>query len=449
MLSKGYMKRLKTFGKFGLYVEFPRCMYCTAPGRPTDLFCVCCEEWRCEEHVTHCSECELPVCNACHTIDRCCFVRPEKKIEKHMNEFYKEKLVDGGGLFVCALQSEQGKHNGSKWNELRKKVVERSVMRFVDDFDASFASHLRWNPYFVPKCFPRIEDYVKDEETQLKFLDFLREISQTSYVLFTDIIVYSEDREQLLSMTEDFIRNDFRVLEALFKRSMEYEEKKLFESLKERGLIHAQGHRCYFLREIGHIEAFLWLEAKGINFFDEKKFFSFPSVEIQEFLLTERGVSIEFLLRGFRKLRLENLKMIFRIRGLKAVQNLTHEINFDFETVKYLKCIGYSLPLERKRKDLFFNLGKQCYIFVCCNVLKFEDLSEQEREKFREYVSNFRIKVCKKLFSFLSKTIQQKVMTVFCCVKRLNVKQKYFTPKEIVWMILDLTYSPASERGAL
>ena len=122
-----------------VFVEFELCNVC---GTPTDLFCVSCDGWFCSSHMDCCVQCDQPVCEECYKEDICCFVRPwGEKTELHLKSFYENKIVDSKGMATLSVYV-RGRSNGdeSKWNNVRRDVLKRSVKHFVDDFDTSFTS---------------------------------------------------------------------------------------------------------------------------------------------------------------------------------------------------------------------------------------------------------------------------------------------------------------------
>ena len=258
------------------FVEFKNCRCCW---EDSDVFCLSCQEWYCSHHLRYCIQCrQEAVCFSCYKEDKCCLVRPwGEKEKKHLCNFYSHKFVDDEGMVAVArLRKNSLSESG---NELRKEVFKRSLLRFVDNFDSSFVvrenvfeMYPRFNARevailddFVARCFPRISKYVEEKKTRLKFLDFMDEIISADYALFGKILVYSEDRDQLISLLEQSIRENGNAWTNIVDLSLRANGKALFHCLKNRGLLSWERVKDSQNPHVHHIDAIKWVESNGID----------------------------------------------------------------------------------------------------------------------------------------------------------------------------------------
>ena len=146
-----------------------KCQRC--PYRITDIACVVCDVWLCEGCLKQCVQCEQQVCSDCYKEDSCCLVRPYgDKTARHLKDFYENIVFDGDEIIAIENLIFQGRMKRSNLNEIRKEVLTRSVLRFVENFDHS--GFTTGSP-FASMCFPRFAKYVENEETRAQFVTFL------------------------------------------------------------------------------------------------------------------------------------------------------------------------------------------------------------------------------------------------------------------------------------
>ena len=74
-------------------------------------------------------QCKQVLCEECYKEDLCCLVRPwGEKIERHLKDFYQNKLVDGEGM-------SSFNHNLKYGNEYRMDAVKRTIEYYIGNFD--------------------------------------------------------------------------------------------------------------------------------------------------------------------------------------------------------------------------------------------------------------------------------------------------------------------------
>ena len=224
------MKRSKTAIQF---VKFYGCGECN---NRTDLVCVVCEDPVCWNHMEECVQCFQSACVKCYKEDRCCLVRPwGEKTERRLKSFYENKLLNGSGMKTVNLLVSYG---GKTWRDLRKDVVARSMLYYVENFDASvFSACLSYDNVLGSETFPRADPYIKDEETRTKFVRFIETFASKNECFLSYILLRSED-EVLLSLMQNFIENNREILTCLINLVLrEPEGQDLFLSLKARGML--------------------------------------------------------------------------------------------------------------------------------------------------------------------------------------------------------------------
>ena len=116
------------------FVKFGDCSNCP---KKCDVFCVSCGLWFCGRCLRWCVQCEQPACeNCCFLEELCCLQRPWRvKIESHLKDFYEKKIVKPEEMEMVDEFINLSGGETEPLNEHRKKVVERSVLRFVQKFD--------------------------------------------------------------------------------------------------------------------------------------------------------------------------------------------------------------------------------------------------------------------------------------------------------------------------
>ena len=410
------------------FVELKKC-FC---GILTDLICVSCEEWFCREHQRVCVLCEQPVCEDCYKTDLCCLVRPwGEKEERHLRDFYQNKLVDGEGMYYLDYKVKYG-------NEYRMEAVKRSIEYYVDNFDAS--SLTRCKGEFVRDYFPNITKYVENKETRLKYITFMEGVFRIESYGFSQIFLNNDVREDLLTVMDESIRSNKEMQIGLILYALK--SKELFDSLKNRKLLDWNLVSNEYAI-IQHVDATKWIEQNGVDILKNEKrftqFVNYSPTEIMEYLMVERGMTVEYMSKNMRRLSCDILRMVYRLKGIEGIQKLDpRKIWFDFEEVKFLKSIGYNFNEDIRSESWI-------YALICLKAIKYEDLSENQKDNFNRYVSNRDIKACKHLYPFMKEIRKQKIMTVILCIRNLYP----FFQKEIIWNILDLAYSPINERGSI
>ena len=399
-----------------------------------DLICVSCDKWFCDDCLSSCVQCEQLVCEECYKQDLCCLVRPwGEKTECHLRDFYQNKLVDGKGMYLFNDNVKYG-------NEYRMEAVKRTIDCYVDSFDASSLSACK--PEFVRDYFPNITKDIAEEEISLKFLGFIEETFRSNRYVFACIFLNNEVREDLLTVMDESIRSNEEMQSDLIYLALK--SKELFGSLKNRKLLDWNLVRSKHYA-IKHIDALKWVEENGVDVVNNEgyfiKFVRHSPSEIMEYLIVEKGITLEYMSENIWRLRQDLLKMVYRLKGIEGILKIdSGKIWFDFEEAKFLRSIGYKF-----NKSLTSNRDSRwLYALICFKVLKYEDLNEEVKGKFDEYIKERDIKACKHLYPFMKEIRKRKIMTVILCIRKTCILQK-----EIIWNILDLAYSPINERGSI
>ena len=143
----------------------------------TDLFCVSCKNWFCEEHLNHCVVCEEAVCDNCYLEDLCCLTRPfGGKSKRHLKDLYQScNVLDVDVNVACCLNYYAPPERLEWAAPLRKKAVERAVKYYVDEGGMSFK---HWSRHFVDtfrligQYFPLIPSEEKEREKIRFFFRF-------------------------------------------------------------------------------------------------------------------------------------------------------------------------------------------------------------------------------------------------------------------------------------
>ena len=410
------------------FVKFQRCDVCQ---EVTDLVCISCNYWCCTGCLSVCVQCEQPVCEVCYKEDLCCLLRPwGEKTELHLKELYRNKLIQDLSFFV----PENDVRNG---NEHRIETLKRTIAHHVDSFNASpLACSNRYGDFF-----PSVTKYVERNRSQ--FVTFMEELYRGNSFSFAEIFLKSDDREELLNVMDKSIRADQEMQTTLLYSSVY--SKDLFDSLKKRGLLDWKlVKRGYF--DIGHVNGYKWIEENGIDVLNNEEHFRdfvrYSTPEVMEYLLVEKGMTVEYMSKNIQFRRSDILEMVFRVKGMEGIQSFDPgSIDYFYDTVKFLKSIDYKfdktlIPIRHK---------SWTYSLLCFKVWKHDDLNEEDKEKFEEYVSANDIKACKHMFPYLKEIRKKKIMTLLLCIKTIYP----FFQKEIIWKIIDLAYSPEYQRGVL
>ena len=393
-------------------VEFQRCVsrFCD---RETDLICVSCDKWFCSWDIKECVQCEQVVCKECYEQDLCCLVKPwGEKEERHLKDFYRNKLV-GEGMNSFNDNVKYGK-------EYRMEAVKRTIEHYVDTFNASFLR--RCKPVFVRDYFPRIEKYVENEEMRREFVAFMESLWRQRFTVFVYVFLKDEGREDLFIVLTESIRSNEKKQSDLVFYAME--SKELFHSLKKRKLLdwNLLGNKYFIIK---HVDALKWIEQNGIDVVNNEEHFNqfvlYSPPEIMEYLIVEKGMTVEYMSENFYDVKQDILQMIYRLKGMEGIQKIDSEkFGEDFEVVKFLRSIGYKFgeSLISRRNISWF------YALICFKVLKYEDLNENQSRAFDEYVSKYDIKACKHLYPFMKEIRRKKIMTVILCIRKTCILSK-------------------------
>ena len=72
-------------------------------------------------------------------------------------------------------------------------------------------------------------------------------------------------------------------------------------------------------------------------------------------------------------------------------------------------------------------------------VVQYKQLNPMQRNEFSYYVMNNEVKACRVLVPWLKESRKKKIMTFLMCLRKA-------LSKDILWMIIDMAYSPINER---
>ena len=405
------------------FVEFARCEFCQTI---TDLFCVGCEKKICVNHFDVCVQCEQPVCKECYKEDLCCLARPwGEKIELHLKEFYQNKLIAKLSLPLCNVF-------GKKY---REAALKRTIAYRVDCFEVS--CFVWCNTDYVRYHFPCITKYVENEESRSKFVAFMEDMFVQDSRTFCFTFLNENVREELLSVMDESFKANREMLAELIYHAMD--SKELFASMKNRGLLHWNLVDEYSLYIPSHFDALFWIQENGIDVVNNgghfKHFAKNCAPNIMEYLIVEKGMSVEYMYEHIYKLEVGMLEMIYRLKGLEEIQRINpKKILFAFASVRFLRSIGYKFDKTPN--------NQWPYAFICFKVSKFEESDQDKKIDFKSYAMDKDIKAVKHLFPYMKEIRKKKIMTVLLCMRETLV------PKEIIWNIIDLAYSPINERGS-
>ena len=249
----------------------------------------------------------------------------------------------------------------------------------------------------------------------------------------------------MLCLLRNFIREKRNehmfIRKELIRCSLKIEETDLFESLRKAKLLKWS---LYDNTPIHHVSGMKWMESHGMEVANDDENFEKIAREspahVMEYLMVEKGMTLDFMLYHVSTMDWKMLEMILRLKGLKELQSIeVSKIRVDFETVRFLKSTAYKFE---EKSVLRHSDGDDIYVLMCFNLLKFKDLSEQQKRNFMEYIFGKDLKICKQMYPFMKEIRKKKIMTVILCIRKTCKLQK-----EIIWNILDLAYSPVNERG--
>ena len=244
----------------------------------TDLFCVACGKWICRVHVTSCVQCRQPVCcTDCE--DFCCLIRPwGARTERYLKDCYENKLLYASDMLELAYRVEAGKFSGlRRCNNYRLDAGRRSVQFVFDKFDSDSILLLGAETFRYLNYVPEIAQYTKEEEMRSKFISFMKSISSSCLL---EILIQSNERDDILSLLHDFLVKNSEVLSFVFHYSLKMERgRALFQCLQKRNLVHRFSlHNPFppdtFRRNdvrFGHLDGFLWCGEKPENLIRSRK----------------------------------------------------------------------------------------------------------------------------------------------------------------------------------
>ena len=350
--------------------EFKRCHTCSTfrsrnreynqimaeEQRFTDIVCVVCCLWFCEGHLVHCVQCQQAVCEKCFENDECCS-KPRGKTMEHLRTFYENKVVGGTGL--NDLQNALFRTESTlQVTRFREDVIGSSLHYFIDSYDSSCLDGVGLETFAViAKCFP----WSKEKDMIEKTAAFLEFVLTTRPWLFCLIWYHSEDPDWVLSMMSNCFDRYEELWIFLVINSVSSEiGGKAFQCLRNRDFL------CWdkFIENNGrekcaNLEALKWIEMNGVNVTMGSRywdFWSFASVEIVEFLITQRGLTLDELRKKKQHwFTLEMLKMLKRVLGVEAVRKITISdiwANLSCKVVLFLQRIGYEFDKEQILKTL-------------------------------------------------------------------------------------------------
>ena len=374
--------------------------------RFTDMKCVVCDRWFCENCCFVCVQCEQVVCKSCYQQDECC-TSPGKTTE-NFKQFYENKFIESDGVVrITVFLRGHDSHN-----VFRRDVLRRSVGRFLSE--GEFMTKLPFAFVVIAKNFPLIahlSEY-KDDVSEL-----VEELIENNIDLASAVLVFSDDRDQFLSIV---LKSD-----DLWKKVSQKgwfwsyvmgtkEGEDIFIRLQQEDLLDAS-HIPLFLKSttdavfshavpILHLKGFKWYEQNGLDVLNNKRHFvtfvSLKCVEIIEYLFMEKQMTMEYFLSHNVALDFRMVELILRMGGISALQNISCK-NFDFCSLKTLKCLkinGYKFDQERIGKSV---RALPLYHLVCLDILKFEQLDNSQQQTLLEYVAEHDVKVCRAMFPFM------------------------------------------------
>ena len=328
-------------------------------------------------------------------------------------------------------------------NEYRMEAVKRTIEYYVDTFDASSLSRCKGE--LVRDNFPSITKYVENGKSCHEFVTFMSKLYQLNHDILFYILLNNDVREDLLTVMDKSIRSNERMQSYLISYSMR--SKDLFQSLKNRNLYDWNVFRKKYCT-VEHVDAMKWIEQNGVDVVNSKKHFNefvkYSPSEVMEYLIDEKGVTVEYMSENIWRASRDILRMVYRLKGMEGIQNIDPtKIEYNYEEVKFLKSIGYKFD---KSICSIRSSRRLLYALICFKVLKYEDLNERQSKAFDEYVKRTDIKACKHFYPYMKEIRKKKIMTVILCIRKTCT---CILQKEIIWNILDLAYSPINERGPL
>ena len=263
----------------------------------------------------------------------------------------------------------------------------------------------------------------------MKFVAFMEQLFREDLLgeVFANALTSKAAGEELFSIMNDSIELNAFMRLSLNECAMR--SKEVFDALKKRGLL-CWDLVAHQIQNTTHLEAFKWIEQNGIDVLKNdkhfKQFLAFARVEIMEYLMVEKGMPVEYMSNNVPAISYDILKMIYRVRGVEGIRKIdAKKIEYEFETVKFLRSIGYKFDEKIEYQT--------------------HHLNDSQKQKFGTHVKNRDIKACKHLYPFMKEIRKKKIMTMLLCLKKLYP----LFQREIIWNILDLAYSPVKERGFL
>ena len=161
--------------------------------------------------------------------------------------------------------------------------------------------------------------------------------------LFALILVHSNQRELILSLVEDMLRETEDLLfHVLGYAVTEKEGNALFCLLKKKNLLDFELYSISINGgAVNHVEALKWMESNGVDIMD-MWLTNASNVECCEYLISERDVSLDDWLEDrISPLHGDMIEMMLRTKGKKEVEAIDPwHILCDFENLKLYRSMG-------------------------------------------------------------------------------------------------------------
>ena len=182
----------------------------------TDIHCVVCKKWFCEQLLIHCIICEEAACQSCWYEERCC-LQERGTTAKHLRAFYEDKTIGVKGFGIVGEQYaliDERKDQGSMLSlEIRVEAGSRSITSLLDQNRERWKVFMKmvsaniYAPSFVGRCFPAVTSSNKKS-----ILHFMRVLSEFEGVdeksLFSFVMIYSKDKESILDLVTGILRDN-------------------------------------------------------------------------------------------------------------------------------------------------------------------------------------------------------------------------------------------------
>ena len=133
------------------------------------------------------------------------------------------------------------------------------------------------------------------------------------------------------------------------------------------------------------------------------------SVEVLEFMILERGMTVKFLRDHRETGDRDILELIYKLEGIEGIKKINlKKAYLRLNSYLFLKSIGIKLDFLKTCKSVHED---DVYALVCFKVMKYKDLRKKTQENFMHYVENiveYEIKACKHLFPFMKEIRKEK-----------------------------------------